>query len=667
MEKGITTPEELRKMKKFFLKLLKSSDKEIVEHSIYIVPNLISRGIIISGDVREAIPDRSDLLLGILDLLDNEINEGVWFNLLSDLLAQRVLIAQDISERMKKEVEIENWKEVLQSWSKDLSTPEEWLQWLKFIHLLLKYEVIPSDEFEIFKRQTILDKLKYTDNSDDDEKIQFWKIVLYMLETEMTECNEITSYDLSVFLVDVLSIKNERRVEAWDIAIELISFGLLTYDDIIIPAKLNFLELLYDGDTTKRLKCWHLASYLISKSVIMPKDIKEMKEGLFGLLKSHDHDNKSIWREMSNFIEHKVIQYDDRSFFLNILNSHENSLKEKRIEVWKLIPELVENSILSVEDIRDFKEDLFSLLIEELWQIGDSILTFLVDSGIIDSTDLKKIKNRIFQSIKNNSKFREVYPIVYPIVTGCIPIEHDDVSLFLEILHNSTIEIKFQMFYLLPVLLKNMILSMEDIRNMKDVLFELLESFHVGIIPASIWSTFSNLFYNQTIKLDEVIKPEEIKKVRNIISNRLTYTYGYLEYANWIHTLDLIKNNNLLTLEDITKDITILKDRILYRLKSYNKQKLLFSWLIVHEAVENNVITPEDVKKMKNGLFKLIIDKDDNIKSLILSICPILPSFFALGILDFTDMKIIKKWLFTLLESSDKLAKTIAWSIVPQL
>jgi hypothetical protein len=352
-------------------------------------------------------------------------------------------------------------------------------------------------------------------------------------------------------MVDVLSIKNEeKRLEAWEIAIGLISYGVLTYDNIIPPLKMYFLELLReDGQTL--LKCWRLASYLITKGIIMPKDVKEMKEGLFELLQYKDYNytiKRGIWKEMPNLIENKVIGNDDRSFFL-------------------------------------------------------------------------------------------------------------------EILHNSNVKIRSQLWYFLPELLKNEVLSIEDIRNMKEILFELLESFDQGVIPSSIWTTFSSLFYNQTVKLDEVITPEEIKRVRDTIICRLKHTYGPPEYPHWIGTLDLIKKNNILTVEDVTK----LKDRIIYRLKSCDKEKLLFAWLAIPHLVENNVISPEDVKKVKNGLLILITDKDEDRREFSWSICQILPSLFATGILDFEDVKIIKKWLFSLLESSDKIVRSGAWPAVPGL
>ena len=119
-----------------------------------------------------------------------------------------------------------------------------------------------------------------------------------------------------------------------------------------------YLKLLSSPETDIRIECWYSIPDLIENAAITVENIKQIRKHFFDIIESFLEKDEHNWKFICFLIRSGILTYDDRNFFLNLLNAQDDGIKLITIFYLTLIRKT--SKILDHEV--DYKELLYKLI-----------------------------------------------------------------------------------------------------------------------------------------------------------------------------------------------------------------------------------------------------------------------------------------------------------------
>jgi hypothetical protein len=199
------------------------------------------------------------------------------------------------------------------------------------------------------------------------------------------------------------------RLDAWFKTQWILDNNVLSKDELI-GLKDKFIELLNNPDETVRLHAWQQTPELISRGILNYEDIKDYKANLIQSLKE---GSLEAWLLVNDLYKGKIISKED---ITNVVDTFISLLKGNeldRIAIWSLVPDMLKNSLIDKETILNLKKYVLDLLTFDDYDIRFNVLFLIIDlykAKIFTENEIIQ-KNNEIKEIVSDPKFNDFLKI----------------------------------------------------------------------------------------------------------------------------------------------------------------------------------------------------------------------------------------------------------------
>ncbi len=199
------------------------------------------------------------------------------------------------------------------------------------------------------------------------------------------------------------------RLDAWFKTQWILDNNVLSKDELI-GLKDKFIELLNNPDETVRLHAWQQTPELISRGILNYEDIKDCKANLIQSLKE---GSLEAWLLVNDLYKGKIISKED---ITNVVDTFISLLKGNeldRIAIWSLVPDMLKNSLIDKETILNLKKYVLDLLTFDDYDIRFNVLFLIIDlykAKIFTENEIRQ-KNNEIKEIVSDPKFNDFLKI----------------------------------------------------------------------------------------------------------------------------------------------------------------------------------------------------------------------------------------------------------------